>query len=489
MNISPTVIIIVSAVLLFISVLTSKTATRTGLPMLIFFLLIGMLAGTDGIGRISFENPVTAQFLGIIALCFILFSGGLDTKSDQIKPVIWRGVTLATMGVLITAFSLGFFVYWITDFSLLESLLLGSIVSSTDAATVFSIFRSKSVGLKRNLRPILELESGSNDPMAYFLILTFISLIKQPDTSLWMMTLGFFKGMSLGAIMGYIIGKMTVRIINRVNLIVEGLYPVLAIAMMLFSYSLTEFVGGNGFLSIYISGLVVGNSNFIHKRSLLKFFDGFAWLMQIMMFITLGLLVFPTQMIPIIGVGLLISIFLMLIARPVAIILCLLPFRAYYKDLTFVSWVGLKGAVPIIFATYPMVENIPHADVIFHIVFFITLTSLMLQGTTLFSTAKWLKLAIPEGKAKKPVFEFESDSIKSVIEEIVVESNFRCVNHAIVDLQLPKTALIVMIERDEKYFTPNGSTIIEMGDSLIILADKKENITITNQALKEYHHN
>jgi cell volume regulation protein A len=489
MNVDPTIIIIVSAVLLFISVLTSKTANRTGLPMLMFFLLIGMLAGTDGIGKISFENPDTAQFLGIIALCFILYSGGLDTKFDQIKPVVWRGVILATLGVLITAFCLGAFVYWVTDFSWLESLLLGSIVSSTDAATVFSIFRSKSTGLKRNLRQTLELESGSNDPMAYFLTLMFISLIKQPDTSIWIMIPGFLKGMALGTVMGYLIGKLTVRIINKVNLFVEGLYPVLTIAMMLFSYSLTEFIGGNGFLAIYISGLIVGNSNFIHKRSLLKFYDGFAWLMQIMMFITLGLLVFPSQMVPIIGIGLLISVFLMLVARPIAMILCLLPFKVYYKDLTFISWVGLKGAVPIIFATYPMVEKIPHADVIFHIVFFITLTSLMLQGTTLFSTAKWLKLTIPEGKAKKPILEFESESIKSVLDEILVEADFRCVNHAIVDLQLPKTSLIVMIERDDKYFTPNGTTIIELGDRLIVLADTQENIDITYNALKVYLHN
>ena len=487
MNVDPTIIIAVSAVLLFISVLTSKTANRTGLPMLIFFLLIGMLAGTDGIGKISFDNPGTAQFLGIIALCFILYSGGLDTKYNQVKPVLWRGIVLATLGVLITATCLGAFVYWVTDFTWLESLLLGSIVSSTDAAAVFGIFRSKSTGLKRNLRPMLELESGSNDPMAYILTLTFISLIKQPDASVWTMILGFFKGMSLGALMGYIIGKLTVRIINQVKLFVEGLYPVLTIAMMFFSYSLTELIGGNGFLAIYISGLVVGNSNFIHKRSLLHFYDGFSWLMQIMMFITLGLLVFPSHMVPVIGIGLIISLFLMFIVRPLAMIICLLPFKIYYKDLTFVSWVGLRGAVPIIFATYPMVANIQRADAILHIVLIITLTSLMFQGTTLFRTAKWLKLAIPEGKAKKPVLEFDSESIKSVLEEIVVESNFRCVNHAIVDLQLPKTSLIVMIERDDKYFTPNGSSIIELGDTLIILADTKENVEITHKALKEYH--
>ena len=484
MSVSPTIILLVVSTLLFVSVLASKTAYRTGLPMLTLFLFVGMLAGQEGIGKISYDNPETAQFLGIIALCFILFSGGLDTKYNQIKPVVWRGITLSTLGVLVTAISLGAFVYWLTDFTWLESLLLGSIVSSTDAAAVFAIFRSKSTGLKRNLRPILEMESGSNDPMAYFLTLTFISLIKEPDVSVWSMVPMFLKGMTLGALMGFAIGKLTVRAINKVSLYVEGLYPVLTIAMMFFSYSLTEFIGGNGFLAIYISGLILGNSNFMHKRSLLKFFDGFAWLMQILMFITLGLLVFPSRMIPIIGVGMLISVFLMLVARPLAMILCLLPFKIYYKDLTFISWVGLKGAVPVIFATFPMVEKLPNADMIFHIVFFITLTSLLLQGTTLFNAAKLLKLAIPEGKEKKPILEFDSYNIKSVLEEIMVESDFKCVNQTIVDMELPKTALIVMIERDDKYFTPNGSTMIEAGDRLTILSDSKANLDVTLHALK-----
>jgi cell volume regulation protein A len=484
MSVSPAIVILVVSILLLASVLASKTANRTGLPTLALFLLIGMLAGSDGIGKISFNNPETAQFMGIIALCFILFSGGLDTKFDRVKPVAWRGITLSTAGVLITAVSLGAFVHWVTDFGWLESLLLGSIVSSTDAAAVFAIFRSKSTGLKRNLRPLLELESGSNDPMAYFLTITFVSLIQHPDASFWSMAPVFLKGMSLGALMGFLIGRLTVRVINRVDLFIDGLYPVLTIAMMLFSYSVTEFIGGNGFLAIYISGLILGNSNFIHKRSLLKFYDGFAWLMQIAMFITLGLLVFPSQMAPIIGIGLLISAFLVLVARPLAVFLCLWPFKMYYKDLAFVSWVGLKGAVPIIFATYPMVKKIPDADMIFHIVFFITLTSLLLQGTTLFGVAKWLKLTIPEGKAKKPVLEFDSDNIKSVLEEIMVEPDFRCVNQTIVDLELPKTALIVMIEREDKYFTPNGSTVIEPGDRLTILADSKVNLDVTFNALK-----
>ncbi|MDR2038224.1 MAG: potassium/proton antiporter [Bacteroidales bacterium] len=484
MDINPSTVLLIASILLFISVLVSKTASKTGLPALAIFLFIGMLAGSDGIGKISFNSPATAQFLGIVALCFILFSGGLDTKLKQIKPVLWRGISLSTVGVLITAVTLGFFVHWITDFGLMESMLLGSIVSSTDAAAVFAIFRSKNTGLKRNLRPTLELESGSNDPMAYFLTITFISIIQHPETSFWSMIPLFLKGTVLGLLMGYFIGKITVRIINKVGLFVEGLYPVLTIAMMFFSFSLTEFIGGNGFLSIYLSGLILGNSNFIHKRSLLRFYDGFAWLMQIVMFLSLGLLVFPSQMTPIIGIGLLISAFLIFVARPLAVFLCLWPFKMYYKDLILISWVGLKGAVPIIFATYAMVEKIPNADTIFHIVFFITLTSLLLQGTSLFKVAEKLKLTIPEGKAKKTILEFDSETIKSVLEEIMVEPDFRCVDHSIVDMELPKTALIVMIERDDKYFTPNGSTIIEAGDRLTILADSKDNLDTTFNALK-----
>ena len=484
MSVSPTIILLIVSILLFVSVVVSKTANRTGLPMLTLFLLIGILAGQEGIGKITFDTPETAQFLGIIALCFILFSGGLDTKFDQVKPIVWRGTVLATFGVLLTATSLGAFVYWVTDFGWLESLLLGSIVSSTDAAAVFSIFRSKNTGLKRNLRPTLELESGSNDPMAYFLTLTFISLIREPDLSVWIMIPIFLKGMMLGALMGFVIGKITVRVINNINLYVEGLYPVLTIAMMFFSYALTEFIGGNGFLAIYISGLVIGNSNFIHKQSLLKFYDGFAWLMQILMFITLGLLVLPSHMLPIVGVGLLISVFLILVARPLAMILCLLPFKIRYKDLTFVSWVGLKGAVPIIFATYPIVEKIPNADTIFHIVFFITLTSLLLQGTTLFNVAQWLKLTIPEGKAKKPILDFDSDTEKPLLEEIAIEPNFECVGKTIVNLELPKTVLIVMVEREDKYFTPRGSTVLEAGDRLTILSDTETNLEAAFHVLK-----
>ncbi|MDR1865955.1 MAG: potassium/proton antiporter [Bacteroidales bacterium] len=484
MSINPSTTLLVVSVLLFLSVLASKTASRTGLPVLTLFLLIGMLAGSEGVGNISFDNPETARFLGIIALCFILFSGGLDTKMQQIKPVMWKGVTLSTFGVLITAVTLGIFVHWITDFSLMESMLLGSIVSSTDAAAVFAIFRSKNTGLKRHLRPTLELESGSNDPMAYFLTITFITVLQQPETSAWNMIFIFFKGLGLGLLLGFLIGKIMVRIINKVGLFSEGLYPVLTIALMLTSFSLTESIGGNGFLAVYLSGLILGNSNFIHKRSLLKFYDGFAWLMQILMFLSLGLLVFPSQMTSIVGIGLLISVFLMLVARPLAVFLCMLPFRMYYKDMALVSWGGFKGAVPIIFAIYPMVEQIPHANTIFHIVFFITLTSLLMQGTTLFNVAKILKLTIPEKIVKKTILEFDRDTIKSVLEEITVAPDFKCVNHTIVAMKLPKTALIVMIERDDKYFTPNGSTVIETGDRLTILADSRENLNITFNALK-----
>lgn len=482
--VSSTIYLLAVAVLLLISVLLSRTASRTGLPMLVIFLAIGMLAGEEGLAGISFKDYSIAQFMGNVALCFILFSGGMDTKYEQIKPVLWRGVTLSTAGVLITALSLGVFVYMVTDLGWLESFLLGSIVSSTDAAAVFAIFRSKNTGLKRGLRPTLELESGSNDPMAYFLTITFIGLVQNPEGSIWSTVPQFFLGMALGGAMGWCIGKLTVKMINAVNLFIDGLYSVLVIAMMLLSYALTDFIGGNGFLAIYIAGLILGNSNFIHKRALLKFYDGFAWLMQILMFLTLGLLVTPSHILPVAGVGMLIAVFLIFVARPLAVWLCLLPFKVYYKDLGFVSWVGLKGAVPIIFATYALVDDLPNADAIFHIVFFITLTSLLLQGTTLFKVASWLKLAIPEGKVKKTILEFESDSIKSVLDELEVKDNFRCINKSLIALNLPKTALIVMIERDGKHFTPNGNTKILAGDRLTVLADTRDNLDSTYMALR-----
>ena len=384
--------ILLGSLLLFVSIIISKTSHKLGIPSLLFFLLIGMLAGSEGIGGIYFNNPNITQFIGIVALVVILFSGGLDTKWGEVKPILWRGVALSTVGVLFTAVTIGLFINWLTSFPLLESLLIGSIISSTDAAAVFSIFRSRNIGLKNNIEPLLELESGSNDPMAYFLVTTLIFLIINPQTSLGAMAISLIQSMGLGILFGFVFGKGMVIIINKIKLHIEGLYSVFTIALMFLTFSVTYYIGGNGFLSVYIAAMILGNSEFMHKNEQLQFFDGLALLMQIIMFLTLGLLVFPSQIIPILGIGILISFFLILIVRPLSVFICLLPFNVGFKDKIFISWVGIKGAVPIIFATYPIVAGIGGANMIFNIVFFITIISALIQGSTINILAKYLGL-------------------------------------------------------------------------------------------------
>lgn len=357
MNLTIENIVLVGSLLLLLSVLAGKTSYKFGVPTLILFLGIGMLAGSDGLGGIRFDDPKLAQFIGIISLNFILFSGGLGTSWTNVKPILWEGIALSTLGVLLTAVSLGTFVWLITDFTIYESLLLGSIVSSTDAAAVFSILRSKSLALKTNLRPTLELESGSNDPMAYVLTLAFLTLVIHQDQSFFSIIPMFLQQMILGGIAGIAFGVLSKYIINKIKLDFEGLYPVLVIALMLITFSATDFVGGNGFLAIYICAVYLGNQDLIHKKTILKMFDGLAWLMEIILFLTLGLLVFPSQIVPYIGIGLLISIFLIAVARPIGVFISLMFFKMKLRRRFYISWVGLRGAVPIVFATYPLLAG------------------------------------------------------------------------------------------------------------------------------------
>ncbi|MBL7742048.1 MAG: potassium/proton antiporter [Chitinophagaceae bacterium] len=469
-------IILAGSILLIASLLASKTSFKLGIPTLILFLGIGMLAGSEGIGGIYFDNPHLTQLLGVIALNLILFSGGMDTKMESVKPVIWRGVSLSTIGVLLTAIIIGLFVHWITDFSLLEGLLLGSIVSSTDAAAVFSILRTKSIGLKGSLRPLLELESGSNDPMAYVLTISFTYLVANGDASIPKLIFQFFQEMIIGGVLGYVLGKAMTFVINKVQLETEGLYPVLVMALILFTFAITHLLGGNGFLAVYLSALILGNSNFLHKKSLMKFYDGQAWLMQIIMFLTLGLLVFPSRIAPIAGTGILIALVLIFLARPIGVFISLSFFKMRLREKLFISWVGLRGAVPIVFATYPLIAGIGKADVIFHLVFFISASSVLLQGSTLPVVARWLKVTVPKKKAKRmTALDFELyDTIQSEFVEMMLPGNSKAVGKAIVKLGLPKPALIVLIVREGKYIQPNGSTILEEGDKLLVLANNKD---------------
>lgn len=484
MNITIENIVLVGSLLLIISIIVGKTSYKFGVPTLLLFLAIGMLAGSDGIGGINFDNPKIAQFIGIVSLNFILFSGGLDTNWKAVKPILKEGIALSTVGVLLTAVSLGTFVWYVTDFTIYESLLLGSIVSSTDAAAVFSILRSKSLALKTNLRPTLELESGSNDPMAYVLTIAFLTLVINQDQSFISIIPLFLQQMILGGALGFAFGMLSKFVINKIKLGFEGLYPVLVIALMFITFSATDFVGGNGFLAIYICAVYLGNQDLIHKKTILKMFDGLAWLMQIVLFLTLGLLVFPSQIIPYFGIGLLISLFLIVVARPVGVFLSLLFFKMKMRRRFYISWVGLRGAVPIVFATYPLLAGIDKANMIFNIVFFISVTSVLLQGTTLSVVAKWLHVALPE--KVKPIAANERyilDLPKSAMKEIVVPAHSFAVDKRIVDLHFPQSAFITMIKRNGNFVRPGGSTIIEANDILVVLLDKENSLDEVNKVL------
>ncbi len=478
-------ILLVGSILLFLSLIAGKTSYRIGVPVLILFISIGMLAGSEGLGGIQFDNPAIAQFIGIVSLNFILFSGGLDTDWLSVKPIFWQGITLSTFGVMLTAFSLGLFVWAITDFSIFEGLLLGAIVSSTDSAAVFSILRSKSLALKGNLRPVLELESGSNDPMAYILTILFTGIVVTHNANFSDALLMFFMQLFLGGFLGLLFGKAGTWVINKIKLEYEGLYIVLVIAIMFFTFSFTNFIKGNGFLAVYIAAVYLGNKEVIHKKKILKSFDSFAWLMQIVLFLTLGLLVSPSRVIPVIGVGLLISAFLILVSRPLSVFLSLLPFKIKTSHRIFYSWVGLRGAVPIVFATYPLLAGAEKAGIIFDIVFFISLTSVIIQGTTLPVVAKWLKLTLPEGLKKRNQKDLElSDGINSIFTEIIIPEKSPVVGKQIVQMALPKNTLISIILRNKKYITPSGSTSFEAGDKLFVLSENRDSLNELYDALQ-----
>lgn len=488
MTLSVENILLLGSVLLFVSIVASKTSFKLGVPTLILFLVVGMLAGSDGPGGIYFNDPRLAQFLGVVALTFILFSGGLDTKWESVKPVFRQGLSLSTLGVLITALLVGVFTSYLLGYTLAEGLLLGAIVSSTDAAAVFSILRTRSIGLKGNLRPTLEFESGSNDPMAYFLTISLTYVVLNPDTSVLMLIPKFFKGMILGAGCGFAMGKIMIWLVNKIRLDVAGLYPVLILSLVFFTFSFTDFIGGNGFLAIYISGIILGSSNFIHKKSLMKFYDGQAWLMQIVMFLSLGLLVYPSKIVPILGPGILISVFLIFAARPIAVFISLSFAKGLnFRKKLFISWVGLRGAAPIVFATYPMLAGVHYADTIFNLVFFISVSSVVLQGSTLPIVARWLHVSVP-GKIKRsfPLDIELKEDIKSELVELDIPLNSPVVGRAVVEIGMPKGSIIVLIHRDDKYITANGETVIEANDHLLVLADNKAIVeeVYTNFGLK-----
>ncbi|MCS7068693.1 MAG: potassium/proton antiporter [Meiothermus sp.] len=388
----PELILLVAGVLLLLSVLATKLGGRLGVPGLLLFLAIGMLAGSDGPGGIWFDNYALAQFVGTVALVFILYSGGLFTRWSAVRPILGPGLSLASVGVFITMLATGAFAHWVLKLGWLEALLLGAIVSSTDASAVFGILRERAVRLRKPLRPLLEFESGTNDPMAVFLTVGLTLLLTQPGMSGWQILPMFVQQMLLGLLLGYGLGRASVWLLRHLRLSFDGLYAVFSLTLMLLVFSLTAVLGGSGFVAVYVAGVVVGNSDFPRKTALASFHEGLSWLMEIGMFLTLGLLVFPSQLPSVAPSAILLALFLMLVARPVAVWLSLPTPRFTWNEKAFIAWVGLRGAIPIVLATFPLLAGVGAAQQIFNVTFFVVLFSVLVQGTTLPLAARWLRV-------------------------------------------------------------------------------------------------
>jgi potassium/hydrogen antiporter len=472
-RVTPEPTVLLAAALVLAGALLSKTSSRFGVPSLLLFLFLGMVAGSEGVLGIEFDDFELASQFGVVALALILFSGGFSTDWSHVRPVLGPGLTLASIGVVVSAGVLGLLATLALDLTLEQGLLLGAIIASTDAAAVFSILRSRGLGLSGRLSPLLELESGSNDPAAVFLTIGVLGVITGDGPGPLGLAGSFVVQMGLGAVGGYLLGKAAVWVINAIRLDYDGLYPVMTIAFVVLLFEGISLAGGSGFLAAYVAGLVFANSELLHKRSLSHFHDAVAWLMQITMFVLLGLLVFPSDLGPVALEGLAVAALLMFVARPLATLVGALPFRMPWREAGMVSWVGLRGATPIILATFPVVEGIDGAERIFNIVFFVVLTSVALQGSTIPVVARLFGVAAPDDGPKGYWIEaaLSGDSGHD-LHEIVVASGSPAVGAAILDLHFPADSLVVLIQRGDEVIVPQGRTELLDGDRLLVMADQ-----------------
>ncbi len=475
-------ILLIGSVLIFSSIIISKTGYRFGIPTLLLFLLVGMIFGSDGLG-LQFNSAEDAQFIGMIALSIILFSGGMDTKFQDIKPVLKPGIVLSTVGVLLTTVLTGVFIYFLSglthtniELTMMASLLLAATMSSTDSASVFSLLRSQRMNLKENLRPMLELESGSNDPMAYMLTIVLIQIISSgSELSLAVVGRDFLVQFLIGGSVGYAFGRFAVWLVNRINLSNSSLYPILLLSIVFATFTITDLLKGNGYLAVYIAGVIVGNVRLVYRKEINTFMNGLTWLFQIIMFLSLGLLVNPHEMLDIAAVALLIGLFMIVIARPVSVFACLLPFRNISnKARLFVSWVGLRGAVPIIFATYPVIAGIEGSQQLFNIVFFITLLSLVVQGMSISSFARWLHLDLPEEKEGNEFGVELPDEIDTKLEDMTLTTEMLAGGNRLKDMNIPKGSLVMLVKRGNEFIIPNGQVELHAGDKLLFISENKD---------------
>ena len=473
--------LLIGSVLLIISIVVGKTGYRFGVPALLLFLLVGMFFGSDGLG-LQFNNTHQAQAIGMVALSVILFSGGMDTKVADIKPIMSAGIVLSTAGVLLTALFTGLFIWIISgmsftniSFPLTTSLLLAATMSSTDSASVFAILRSQKMNLKHNLRPMLELESGSNDPMAYMLTIVLIQIILSGSMNAGEIAGNLAVQFLVGGAGGYILGKLTVLFLNKINIDNQSLYAILLLGCVFFTFTITDRLHGNGYLAVYIAGMVVGNKKIVFRKEIATFMDGMSWLFQIIMFLTLGLLVNPHEMLNVALVAILVGVFLILIGRPLSVFLCLLPFRKInFKSKLFVSWVGLRGAVPIIFATYPVVAGVEGSNSIFNIVFFITIVSLVVQGTSISFFARLLHLSAPLPQTGNEFGVELPEEIDSSLSDMTVTPEMIEQADTLKEMNLPQGTLVMIVKRGNEFLIPNGSLKLHVGDKLLLISEKEK---------------
>lgn len=481
-----TVLIIIS-ILLFISIIASLASDKLGVPSLVLFLIIGILSGTEGIGGIRFENPELAKQIGVIALSFIIFAGGFSTQFKTLKPILAAGTSLSTLGVIVSCLLIGLFLHYILHIPFLTSFLIGAIISATDAASVFSVMNSKNVLLKGNLKPILEFESASNDPMSVALTLGIIILIQNPAGTIFTLSFFLLKQLVIGALGGFIISIVSVYLWKKfIKLEYEGIYTVLTIGIVLFTFGIVNSIEGSPYLAVYIVGLYLGNSDILYKRNLMRYHDNISWISQIVMFLCLGLLIHPSKLPSELTVGVLSTIFLLFVARPASVFISLLFSKGFNtKDKLFLSWVGLRGAAPIILSTFPLLAGVSSAESIFYIVFFIVITSVTIQGTTITLIAKWLNLFDKGKKNVKYPIEFEkTEKIEGELNEIEVPENSVVSNIAIRDLTLPENVLIILIYRNERFFPASGKTILAPHDRLLVLASMSAFLSFSFQVLE-----
>lgn len=471
---------IIVSIFILLGIFLSKASNKIGIPSLLIFILLGMLVGSDGLNYIYLDNYEVTGYVSSISLVFIIFYGGFGTKWKTAKVIMGKATVLSSLGTILTSLLTGFFCMWLLKIDFLYGLLLGAVTGSTDAASVFSILRSLKLNLKNNLAPLLEIESGSNDPFAYMLTMTVIILLKGNDVS-------FLPGLIIrqlvfGIGVGVVIALGTVFLLKQIKNNVDGFYPVVMIFIVILGYALCSIIGGNGFLCVYIIGIIIGNSKILHKISLVNFFEAFSWLMQIALFFILGLLAFPLRLPSILFSGTLIAFFIILISRPIAVFSILSWYKVPIKQQLLVSWIGLRGAASILFAIIAMSSlegSIPYD--IFHMVLLVSLFSILVQGTTTTFIAKKLGLADEsEENSVLKTFNDYYEGIDNNLFEVNVGKGNQLIGKMIVEINIPEDILIVMIKRNDQVIIPKGSTMICENDSLILSGNNIEFINYFN---------